>query len=212
MPTSTGSRCRRRRSSGSVSSWPSCRPVSSSTSSAPPRRLAICPSGRAPRGIDQRLPCAAGAAAGMPARTSASPCHGGRHSRPRAARGFKVGMPLMPRARARRRDTTCPTTAFRHALKRAGLLTIRVLSNNGVYVYVCVCVCVFLAAVAGTGPSCRKKLLFLSPPFWCAPRRSARHTAGPTREHRGHARFSPSQTACGGNPRSQRPPGCRVAA
>ena len=121
----------------------------------------------------------------------------------------------MPHARARRRDTTCPTTAFRHALKRAGLLTIRVLSNNGVYVYVCVCVCVFLAAVAGTGPSCRKKLLFLSPPFWCAPRRSARHTAGPTREHGGHASWptlTHKHTARGGNPRSQRPPGGRVAA
>ena len=44
------------------------------------------------------------------------------------------------------------------------------------------------------------------------PRRSARHTAEPTRGHGRYARSWPTQTACGGNPRSQRLPGCRVAA
>ena len=34
------------------------------------------------------------------------------------------------------------------------------------------------------------------PPSWCAPRRSARHPARPNREHGGHARSSPTQTAC----------------
>jgi len=50
------------------------------------------------------------------------------------------------------------------------------------------------------------------PPGWCAPRRSARHAAEPTRGRGCHARSWPTQTACGGGPRSHRPPGRRVAA
>ena len=51
-----------------------------------------------------------------------------------------------------------------------------------------------------------------------APRRSARHTTGsaPTksrsRARGGNARSSPTKKACGGQPRSRRPPGGRVAA
>ena len=52
------------------------------------------------------------------------------------------------------------------------------------------------------------------PPFWCTPRRSLcpPRCAAKSRARIRHARSSPTQTACGGNPRSQRPPGCRVEA
>ena len=48
-------------------------------------------------------------------------------------------------------------------------------------------------------------------PSWCAPRRSARHPAQPTRGRGRHARSSPTKKACNGQPRSRRPPGGRVA-